>query len=139
MGRTILPSRFGGIAIPQTSTFSFSSSFHERERGEKRNWVLTASHSPTREGGVLSGGACRSFRLPSQTALLPSWRMVSRVAEPVRGCPANERGVRSILWCGEAAFSCASLKLRVHACNYGCGCVDVGALVGVHRGCGGEN
>lgn len=65
MGRTILPSRFGGIAIPQASTFSFSSSFHERERGKKRNWVLTASHSPTPVKEVFSAEG-RAGRLGSR-------------------------------------------------------------------------
>lgn len=91
MGRTILPVPLGGIAIPQTSQFFLSFRFREREKKLGADGGLTH-----RGGGVPSGGVCRSFRIPVAHHG-SSWRMVSRVAEPVRECPANERGVRSIL------------------------------------------
>lgn len=94
MGRTILPSRSAGSRSSDycsSQFFFFSGSVREK----KRNWVLTEVSLTVEEVFRAEGCAGRLGFLVAHHG--SSWRMVSRVAEPVRECPANERGVRSIL------------------------------------------
>lgn len=149
MGRTILPVPLARRVIAilrQLNFFAYSSSFNPRENDEevKRNWVLTAFSLTVRafisvkRVGVLGVSNCEIPVCSRRFVWRMEW-MVSSVAEPVRECPANERGVRSIhpsihpvdarqAYCSilRPAFDFESLCVHVRVCGW------VDQLVGVH-------